>query len=52
MLHARAIRFPHPLGGECVLEAPIPVDLRAVIARLGLPEPAASAIPAAHAAAG
>jgi len=52
MLHARSIRFPHPSGGESVLEAPVPADMRALIARLGLPEPAASAIPAAHAAAG
>jgi 23S rRNA pseudouridine955/2504/2580 synthase len=47
MLHARAIRFPHPAGGERTLEAPIPADLRALIARLGLPEPAPSAISAA-----
>jgi tRNA pseudouridine32 synthase/23S rRNA pseudouridine746 synthase len=52
MLHARAIRFPHPAGGERTLEAPMPADMRALIARLGLPEPAASAIPTAHAAAG
>ena len=52
MLHARAIRFPHPSGGESVLEAPIPADMRALIARLGLPEPASSAIPSVHAAAG
>ena len=52
MLHARAIRFPHPSGGESVLEAPVPADMRALIARLGLPVLAASAIPAAQAAAG
>ena len=52
MLHARAVRFPHPSGGERTLEAPIPADMRALIERLGLPEPAPSAIPAAHAAAG
>ena len=52
MLHARAIRFPHPSGGEVALEAPIPADFRALIARLGLPEPAPSAIPAAQAASG
>ncbi len=52
MLHARAIRFPHPAGGERTLEAPIPADMRALIARLGLPEPASSAIPAAQAASG
>jgi tRNA pseudouridine32 synthase/23S rRNA pseudouridine746 synthase len=52
MLHARAIRFPHPSGGERTLEAPIPADMRALMGRLGLPEPAASAIPAAQAASG
>jgi RluA family pseudouridine synthase len=52
MLHARAIRFPHPAGGERTLEATIPPDLRALIARLGLPEPALSAIPATQAASG
>ena len=52
MLHARAIRFPHPAGGERTLEAPIPADLRALLAQLGLPAPAASAIPAAQAAPG
>jgi RluA family pseudouridine synthase len=36
MLHARAIRFPHPSGGECTLEAPTPADLAALVARLGL----------------
>jgi tRNA pseudouridine32 synthase/23S rRNA pseudouridine746 synthase len=45
ILHARAIRFPHPSGGEAAIEAPLPADLRALIARLGLPRPAASAIP-------
>jgi tRNA pseudouridine32 synthase/23S rRNA pseudouridine746 synthase len=52
MLHARAIRFPHPAGGDRTLEARIPADMRALIAHLGLPEPAASAIPAAQAASG
>ncbi len=52
MLHARAIRFPHPSGGEAALEAPIPADLRALIARLGLPEPAPSAMLAAQVAPG
>jgi len=52
MLHARSIRFPHPNGGEGVIEAPLPADLRALIARLGLPEPAGSAIPALQAATG
>src|SRR5580698_9272894 len=48
MLHARAIRFPHPAGGERTREAPIPADSRALLAQLGLPAPAASAIPAAQ----
>ena len=52
MLHARAIRFPHPAGGERTLEAPIPADMRALIVRLGLPEPPPSAIPATLAASG
>jgi tRNA pseudouridine32 synthase/23S rRNA pseudouridine746 synthase len=52
MLHARTIRFPHPSGDEATLEAPIPADIRALIARLGLPEPAPSAIQAAQAASG
>jgi len=52
MLHARAIRFPHPGGGETILEAPIPADMRALIVRLDLPEPPASAIPTAQAASG
>jgi RluA family pseudouridine synthase len=36
MLHARAIQFPHPGGGERSLEAAIPPDLAALIDRLGL----------------
>ena len=28
-LHARAIRLPHPAGGELAVEAPLPEDLRA-----------------------
>jgi len=52
MLHARAIRFPHPAGGERTLEAPIPADMRALIDRLGLPQPTPSAIPATEAASG
>ena len=27
ILHARAIRFPHPSGGESVLEAPVPAEI-------------------------
>ena len=52
MLHARAIRFPHPAGDDRTLEAPIPADLRAVLACLGLPEPSPSAIRTAATAAG
>jgi RluA family pseudouridine synthase len=40
MLHAAAIQFPHPLGGERRIEAPIPGDMAAVLARLGLGLPA------------
>jgi len=38
LLHARAIRFPHPDGGEREIEAPIAADMAAIIARLGLDE--------------
>jgi RluA family pseudouridine synthase len=44
MLHARAIRFPHPSGGERTLEAPIPADLLALLVRLGLPAASALAL--------
>ena len=36
MLHARALVFPHPTGGEKRLEAEPPVDMRGLIAGLGL----------------
>jgi 23S rRNA pseudouridine955/2504/2580 synthase len=36
MLHAQALRFPHPSGGLKRLEAPIPDDMAALIAALGL----------------
>ncbi len=36
MLHAAALRFPHPSGGEKRLEAPLPPDMRGLIAALGL----------------
>ena len=36
MLHARALVFPHPAGGEKRLEAEQPADMRGLIARLGL----------------
>jgi tRNA pseudouridine32 synthase/23S rRNA pseudouridine746 synthase len=41
MLHARALSFPHPDGGERTIEAEVPADVAAVLARLGL---AASAL--------
>jgi tRNA pseudouridine32 synthase/23S rRNA pseudouridine746 synthase len=44
MLHARAIHFPHPDGGERTIEAPIPADLAVLIARLGLPSPVLAAV--------
>jgi len=37
MLHAQALAFPHPQGGvQTRIEAPIPADLLALIASLGL----------------
>ena len=36
MLHARALGFPHPSGGEKRLEAPPPADMAQLIATLGL----------------
>jgi tRNA pseudouridine32 synthase/23S rRNA pseudouridine746 synthase len=37
MLHARALAFPHPQGGaQTRIEAPIPPDLGALLAALGL----------------
>lgn len=36
MLHALALRFPHPAGGEKRLEAPIAEDMVDLIAALGL----------------
>jgi RluA family pseudouridine synthase len=36
MLHAAALRFPHPSGGETRLLAPIPADMAGLIATLGL----------------
>jgi len=47
MLHAAAIQFPHPSGGERRIEAALPDDMSAVLTRLGLtaaaPRPAAVA---------
>jgi RluA family pseudouridine synthase len=36
MLHAAALTFPHPSGGDKRLEAPIPADMAGLIAALGL----------------
>ena len=36
MLHAAALKFPHPSGGETRLQAPIPPDMASLIAALGL----------------
>jgi tRNA pseudouridine32 synthase/23S rRNA pseudouridine746 synthase len=37
MLHAAALEFPHPDGGAKRIEAPLPEDLRHVLAAAGLP---------------
>jgi RluA family pseudouridine synthase len=39
MLHAVRLRYPHPDGGEATVEAPMPDDMAALAARLGLAEP-------------
>lgn len=36
MLHAAALTFPHPAGGEMRLQAPIPEDMAALLAALKL----------------
>ena len=36
MLHAAALTFPHPSGGETRLQAPAPADMEGLLARLGL----------------
>jgi tRNA pseudouridine32 synthase/23S rRNA pseudouridine746 synthase len=36
MLHAAALKFPHPSGGEKRITAPVPPDMAALIAALGL----------------
>jgi tRNA pseudouridine32 synthase/23S rRNA pseudouridine746 synthase len=40
MLHAAALTFPHPAGGERRVEAAIPADMAATLAALGLEAPA------------
>ena len=42
MLHAGALRFPHPEGGERRIEAPLPPDIADLAAALGLAERTAS----------
>jgi RluA family pseudouridine synthase len=39
MLHAAALVFPHPDGGEARVTAPLPDDMRAVLDGLGLAAP-------------
>jgi tRNA pseudouridine32 synthase/23S rRNA pseudouridine746 synthase len=36
MLHAAALVFPHPSGGERRIEAPVPADMAAILDSLGL----------------
>jgi RluA family pseudouridine synthase len=43
MLHAAALTFPHPSGGERRVEAPMPADMAAVLASLALIVPMRSA---------
>ena len=50
MLHAAALTFPHPAGGERRVAAPIPDDMAGLLADLGLEVPAAWAQPAPAAA--
>lgn len=38
MLHASALSFPHPEGGTRRIEAPVPADMAALTAALGLSE--------------
>lgn len=38
MLHAAALSFPHPGGGTKRIEAPVPEDMSALAAKLGLTE--------------
>ena len=36
MLHAARLRFPHPDGGDTSIEAPVPADMEALLAAVGL----------------
>ncbi len=38
MLHAAKLGFPHPDGGTTYVEAPLPPDMRSMLAQAGLPE--------------
>jgi tRNA pseudouridine32 synthase/23S rRNA pseudouridine746 synthase len=38
MLHAASLSFPHPAGGMKRIEAPVPADMAALAAELGLGE--------------
>jgi RluA family pseudouridine synthase len=40
MLHAAALAFPHPSGGDKRIEAPLPPDMRALLVALKLAAPA------------
>jgi tRNA pseudouridine32 synthase/23S rRNA pseudouridine746 synthase len=39
MLHAARLTFPHPLGGERKVTAPLPSDFKAMLEALGLAVP-------------
>ena len=39
MLHAAKLTFPHPLGGERKIMAPLPSDFLAMLSALDLPVP-------------
>ena len=34
MLHAAALAFPNPVGGETRVEAPMPADMAALVDRI------------------
>jgi tRNA pseudouridine32 synthase/23S rRNA pseudouridine746 synthase len=44
MLHAKALSFPHPDGGERTIAAPLPADIAALLQRLGRGAPAPAAV--------
>ena len=45
LLHAAALRFPHPSGGERRIVAPVPQDFAEIEARLGLVRPQGASEP-------